>query len=146
VVEVRFATPSDVSRLRSLLEELGYLASVDDVAVRLSKLANQRGGVVVAQLGTDIVGFAAYDVWFTFAEGALVCRLSALCVSEKARRSGVGKALVAEVERIAKDHGCDQIELTSGRRAERVSAHGFYPALGFEDRSGHHAFYAKLLD
>jgi GNAT superfamily N-acetyltransferase len=145
MAKVRTVTPADLPGVRKLLEELGYASSLDEVARRVATLTGGSGGLLVVDGPAYIVGFASYDLWFAFAEGAWVCRLSALCVAGPVRRGGVGEALVAEVERIAASHDCTLIELSSGRRPGRASAHAFYPALGFEDRSPHHAFYAKPL-
>jgi GNAT superfamily N-acetyltransferase len=53
------------------------------------------------------------------------------------RRAGIGTALVGAAERLARDWGCLQIEVTSLR--SRGDAHAFYRQLGFTDgcdRSG----------
>jgi GNAT superfamily N-acetyltransferase len=63
------------------------------------------------------------------------CRLSALVVSEQDRRSGVGSALIAAVEDEARRLGCRRVEVTSGEGPERVAAHRFYQALGYEQVS-----------
>ena len=145
MIPVRDIEPADWPKAAHLLRELGYAVAIEEFADRAAELVRGHGGVLVAARTEAVVGVAAYDSWFAFVEGIWVCRLSALCVAASARRAGVGEALVKEVERRARLTGCAQVEVSSGRRAERTAAHAFYPALGFEDRSRHHALYAKTL-
>ncbi|MDQ0088526.1 ribosomal protein S18 acetylase RimI-like enzyme [Paenibacillus anaericanus] len=52
-------------------------------------------------------------------------------VSNRARRQGIGKKLMLEIERIAKERDCYYIILVSGE--QRKEAHVFYEKLGFKD-------------
>ncbi|MDP7938032.1 GNAT family N-acetyltransferase, partial [Acinetobacter baumannii] len=52
-----------------------------------------------------------------------------LCVDEKMRSKGVGHLLVQEAERLAKQRGCDRMELHSG--IQRPLAHQFYLREGY---------------
>jgi GNAT superfamily N-acetyltransferase len=124
---------------------MGYDASAMDVMRRLQQIDRSSAGLIVAHDDQQILGMASYDIWFAFVEEILVCRLTSLCVEGGHRRVGVGGQLITEVERRAGEAGCSQIELSSGRRTERSDAHAFYATLGYEDRSLHHAFYAKVL-
>ena len=72
---------------------------------------------LVAELDGELVGI-----------GALVLadsELRACYVVPAAARKGVGSALVAEIERIARQHGLTHLELLSSLTAEP-----FYRALG----------------
>lgn len=67
--------------------------------------------------------------------GAIVVgqsELRACYVAPDAARRGVGSALVAEIERIARQHGLDHLELESS-----VTAEPFYAALGYHVDSRH---------
>lgn len=146
MTRVRALEPSDWPEVCTLLGELGYMTLTERLADRVAQLDRSRANVLVAVRAEAVVGVAAYDSWFAFVEGIWVCRLSALCVAVSSRREGVGRALVNEVERRARLGGCAHLEVSSGRRAERAGAHAFYPALGFEERSHHHALYCKPLE
>lgn len=50
-------------------------------------------------------------------------------VAGRARRRGVGTALMGEIAEIARAAGCYKVMLLSG--SERVEAHAFYAALGY---------------
>jgi GNAT superfamily N-acetyltransferase len=53
------------------------------------------------------------------------------------RGSGVGRALIEECLRLAREAGCYKVQLQSGnqRRTRENDAHGFYAHLGFADSS-----------
>jgi GNAT superfamily N-acetyltransferase len=97
-----------------------------------------RPQVIVAEADA-VVGFAALSIWRAFAERAWVCRLSAITVDCSARRSGIGRALMENVEARARRAGCELMELSTGRRPERQAAHKFYQSLGIVDRVVDHA-------
>ena len=74
---------------------------------------------LVAEMDGEIVGV-----------GAIVVRnseLRACYVAPSAARRGVGSAVVSEIERIAREHHLDHLELESSITAER-----FYSALGYQ--------------
>lgn len=52
-------------------------------------------------------------------------------VSDRIRRQGIGKKLMAEIERIAIEKDCAYMILVSGEK--RKEAHVFYEKLGFRD-------------
>lgn len=146
MISVRDAAAGDAAAMAELLTELGYPSRPQAVRERLRALASGAGRAVVAvDRGGRVVGLATYDAWFAFAEGSRVCRLSALVVDRRATRGGIGRALVAEVERRARHLGCDLVEVSSGRRDERAGAHRFYDALGYTDTCSASARYTKAL-
>lgn len=58
-------------------------------------------------------------------------RLSYLCVDEDLRSSGIGKILLKKCEEIARERGCNRVELHSNIRRE--SAHRFYLRENYSD-------------
>lgn len=52
------------------------------------------------------------------------CRISYLCVAEAVRSQGVGARLEAHAVQLARERGCDRIELHC--HARRADAHRFY--------------------
>ena len=80
-----------------------------------------------------MVGCLAWHVTPVLHRPTPVGRVTMLVVTEKARREGVGEALVAEAEARAAARGCGLIEVTSN--IELGGAHLFYRRIGFERTS-----------
>lgn len=128
---IRLATPSDAPAVATLLGQLGYPASADDAAARISRLRSfEADHVLVAELQGKVVGLATAHVLSTIHAPAPVAWITSLVVDTSARRSGVGAALVTALEAWARDTGASRITVTSG--AHRADAHRFYAKLGYE--------------
>lgn len=138
-MEIRPAQPEDVSAIARLLNDLGYPSSPREVGKRLAGL-NGCDRVLV----TD-GGLIALHRIPRVAEGGALMRITALVVAPDRRGQGVGRALLQTAEEIARRWGCDLIEVSSGRRAERDAAHAFYGAMGFEDSAARSVRYWKRL-
>ncbi len=61
--------------------------------------------------------------------GGIVAEIMELFVKEKYRLNGIGKKLLAEAIKIARDEGCLRIELSSSNW--RTDSHRFYQDSGF---------------
>lgn len=60
-----------------------------------------------------------------------LARITTLVVDQKSRRQGIGRALVDEALLLARECGCETLELTTS--LERKEAHAFYRSIGFEN-------------
>ncbi len=142
----RDATSDDVGELARLLGQLGYPRPTETVSAALQQATGNRGGVLVTDAPSGgLRAFVSYQVVYFFEDGAPRCRITALAVDETARRTGLGRELLAEVERRARASGCTEIEVSSSLRAGREAAHGFYPAVGFSPAAGTSVFYSRRL-
>jgi putative acetyltransferase len=74
---------------------------------------------LVAELDGEMVGIGAIVVGNS--------ELRACYVAPNAARRGVGSALVTDIERLAREHGLDHLQLESS-----VTAEPFYSALGYQ--------------
>ena len=81
--------------------------------------------------GGGVAGLVAVAAQLHLARPGRFARIIGLVVDERARRQGVGAALIAAAEERGRAWGCDRLELTSSRR--RGAAMAFYAALGFVD-------------
>jgi GNAT superfamily N-acetyltransferase len=130
---VRDARPSDAESLARLLTELGYPVSPQRLGRRLQTLSGERGTrVFVVESDGELCGVAAMHCMHQLELDDPACRLTTLVVAPEARGRGVGRALMARVDREARGRGCVRIEVTSAEH--RAGAHEFYERLGFEER------------
>jgi GNAT superfamily N-acetyltransferase len=142
----RDATAADAQELARLLTQLGYPTTPARVTATLPAATGDRGGVIVVEAEDGrLTAFAAYQIVYFFEDAAPRCRVTALAVDEHARRTGIGRSILAEVERRARSRGCTEIEVASSRRAERDAAHKFYPAVGFGDAGETSAYFSRHL-
>ena len=132
---IRDARPEDAPGLAALLAELGYPDAVERIRDRAQAFACADSFLLVAERGGRLVGLASATVIPLLHEDGSWCRLSALVVAEGSRRGGVGRSLVSAVEERARAARCRYLEVTSGERASRETAHRFYEALGLEQIS-----------
>jgi GNAT superfamily N-acetyltransferase len=128
---IRPATPVDAEAIARLLDQLGYPTPPADVPARLARATGDgRGVVLVAERAGAVVGLATLHVLSVLNRRDDVAWLTALVVDAGARRSGVGRALVAAVEEHARRAGCERLSVTTHER--RADAHSFYADLGLE--------------
>ena len=141
VFSLRAATAADAEAIaRIVREELGYSAepsAIGDVIRRCPSGSL----IVVAESEGKVLGVAHAGERDSLYKGRLA-ELYSLAVSKVAQDSGIGSALVAEVERFYKSAGCGQIIL--GSRIEREAAHRFYEAKGYHKEKTHARFAKKL--
>jgi GNAT superfamily N-acetyltransferase len=133
-LRVREAEPQDLASIVDLVGQLGYPSRERAVAQRLERLsADPRSWVYVALEGERVVGLAAVHVMSLLERDDPIARVTAMVVAEGGRGRGVGRALLDQLEEVARIQGCDRIDLTSRYRREGAAA--FYRRMGFKDTS-----------
>jgi GNAT superfamily N-acetyltransferase len=143
-MEIRRARIEDAERLVPLYEQWGYPQSAADVADRLALwAATPQAEVLVAELDGEPAGMIGICTTPHLALPGVFARVAGLSVDSAFRRRGVGAALVAAAEELARSWGCDRVEITSSR--SRPEAPRFYPALGYEDRCARSARFIRPL-
>jgi GNAT superfamily N-acetyltransferase len=91
----------------------------------------QGGEILVAEMDNEVVGVLQVIIFAHLIHaGGWCCELEGVHVRADRRSRGIGAAMLAEAERIARERGCYRIQLTSNAR--RVDAHRFYEAQGYE--------------
>jgi GNAT superfamily N-acetyltransferase len=94
-----------------------------DYAGKLARVFAGGGRMCVAADGDRVVGVAVYRISEnTFA--GLNMYVDDLVTDAQERSRGVGHALMAHLERVARDAGCENLRLDSG--THRQQAHRFY--------------------
>jgi ribosomal protein S18 acetylase RimI-like enzyme len=116
---------------RDLADALGdQRPQPDAVRARLDEfLKEPRARVLVVEGEDGVVGAASIWIKPDLAHGDAVIEVPMLVVSGSARRRGVGKLLVEEIQSIAADENAALIELVATK--ENDVARAFYRSLGF---------------
>lgn len=86
----------------------------------------------VARQGESVVGYAAIKIRDYDWAGMVPRRVlfvDEICVSSRCRRRGIGKAMMAEIRKLAKTRGCTGLQL--GVYPQNKDAVAFYEACGF---------------
>ncbi|HEX6311357.1 MAG TPA: GNAT family N-acetyltransferase [Acidimicrobiia bacterium] len=144
-VTVRAATDDDAGAVAALLTQLGYPTSPDDALARRRDVTSAGSEVLVDDDGGRVVGVVSFHVIPLLAEGGGFVRITALAVAEDRRGEGVGRLLVREVERRAREQGATSAEVSSGLKETRIDAHRFYPSLGYRRADQESVVYRRTL-
>jgi ribosomal protein S18 acetylase RimI-like enzyme len=132
---VREATAADARTLHALAQELAdalgdHRPRFEMVRTRLLELLEEpRARVLVAEDKGGVVGAASLWIKPDLAHGDKVVEVPMLVVSGEARRQGIGKLLVEEIQSIVAAENAAIIELIATRKNDVARA--FYRALGF---------------
>ena len=128
-LKIRQMVEADAAVVAELSRQLGYPNDPETVRKRL-RAVDPADFLVVAVNEADVpIGFIHGRVTRTVEADALV-HVVGLVVSSTVRRAGVGRALIAEVERWAATTDAGAVVVKSN--TARGEAHDFYPAVGYE--------------
>lgn len=98
-------------------------------------LQNPHNFVYVAEDDDTLVGFATFSVRDVIRYPKQIAELDELFVLEDYRKKGVGKLLMQEVEKKAKECECCRIFIES--HYDHKAAHVFYESLGYTNNGYH---------
>jgi GNAT superfamily N-acetyltransferase len=142
-VQLRPATGRDAADVARLSAQLGYPVTPTAILGRLEQFAaSPLHMAVVAELGGAVVGWAAAEQRLVL-ESEPRAEITGLVVDATLRRRGVGRLLVAEMQRWASTRGCREVLVRSN--VLRTESHPFYERLGFERAKTQHS-YRRALD
>ena len=127
---LRPAEPTDAEAIAALFTDEGYPAGPSDIVGRLERFASPHSRVVVAEHEGALLGFIALHALPRFEHDDRIVRILALVVDAGARERGVGRALMAEAERVGREVGAAFVELTAGHH--RPEARHLYESLGYD--------------
>jgi GNAT superfamily N-acetyltransferase len=143
-MQIRRARPEDAAGLVPLYAQWGYPQPAESIAERLALWARtERAEVLVAEVDAALAGMIGVSAAPHLALPGRFARLGGLSVDGAFRRRGVGAALMGAAEELAREWGCDRLEVTSSR--SRAEAPAFYPALGYDDVCGRSARFIRPL-
>jgi len=140
---VRPASIEDIAAIAALVGELGYPASREDIAARLTPLLDRDRYFLAVASGTDggLLGVVNAERRLTIESGASF-EITGLVVASPARRAGIGSSLVAAAEAWAFAHGAISTRVRSN--VVRPESHAFYARLGSGVQKTQHC-YARSL-
>jgi GNAT superfamily N-acetyltransferase len=137
-VTIRPLDAPDAAAISTLLPDLGYEATAEQVVRRLAALREWPDqDAFVAVVDGVIVGLChVQGVRLLASDG--YAEIQALVVSAARQGQGIGKRLVAHACEWAFARGYERARLRSG--VQREAAHAFYEHLGFEKAKASFAF------
>ena len=143
IITIRPMSEADAEAVAQLSSELGYPSDADAVRRRL-RAVDPADFLVVAVRPPDVaIGFIHGRMTRTV-EAEPRVHIVGLVVSSKARRAGVGRRLIAEVERWAAMTDAEMVVVKSN--TARGEAHEFYPAAGYEKLKTQAVYVKRLRD
>jgi len=144
-VAIRGAEPGDAHQIASLLTQLGYPSTSDQVKERLAYwLPDAMSLILVAEQNRRLLGCLSLHAIPYFEQTGRWARIESLVVDASARGRGTGRALVAAAEDAARRWDCLAVEVTSLR--SRADAHAFYGRMGYADVCASSGRFIKALD
>jgi ribosomal protein S18 acetylase RimI-like enzyme len=129
-LSIRPAADADADTIAALFTDEGYPAGPSDILERLTRFASDHSRVLVAEHDGTLLGFIALHAMPRFEHDDRILRVLALVVDAGARERGVGRALMAEAERIGAELDAAFIEITAGHH--RPEARRLYESLGYD--------------
>lgn len=128
---IRDAILEDSTAIANLLGELGYPSLTDGVRQRLARMLHgEDSRVFVAERSAKVLGVLGLHRLPVLTSVNDVAMIVALVVTAKARRTGVGRTLLARAEDEARVWRCGRIIVTTAEH--RAEAHAFYERVGYE--------------
>jgi predicted N-acetyltransferase YhbS len=141
-VTIRPARIDDAVDIARLATELGYPSSEVEIRTRIERLLHSDTYfLVVAERESTIVGWIAAERRLLLESGERA-DISGLIVTEPARRSGTGQALVRAAEEWARRQGLNRMVVRSS--VSRLESHPFYERLGYVRAKTQHAYTKRL--
>lgn len=141
MIDIREAEISDAEGIAALLTELEYPQTETFITAKITQqLEHSDVRLLVACEGPYLLGFVSLHFIPQIALEGDFCRISYFCVKNGARSQGVGAALEERAESVARERGCDRLEVHCHSR--RGLALKFYCRQGY---TGSPHYLIKLL-
>jgi ribosomal protein S18 acetylase RimI-like enzyme len=136
-MHIRIATLDDAAALAELITafNIPYPGIPVTTAQARARLAACQGfeTTVLAEIDGQAAGFACLRLVPYMSGDEPYAELTDLFVATGFRRRGVGRALMAHIEQLARAGGAAEVVLLTGH--DNAGAQAFYRALGYQDYS-----------
>jgi len=131
-MSIRSARLSDGPAIEQLLDQLGYTGTGLFLPQKLVwMLADPDERILVYETTAGVVAFVSVHFIPQIAVAGDFARISYFSVDDSVRGQGIGREMEEYVAMLAKERGCDRIEVHCHER--RVDAHRFYFRQGYEE-------------
>ncbi len=129
-------------QVSELLSQLGYNVSKVELPYRISKICEDKKGLVFLAFKSDkVVGCVHTMIVARLAEG--ICgEIVSLVVDKSVRNEGIGKGLINQSIQWLKQNGISKLRVRCN--SIRNDAHKFYNHLGFTEKKSQKVF-EKLI-
>jgi len=134
-IHIEDAKSEDAARLVILLSQLGYQATHSEMLDKIQQHNHPTYKLLVAKDENRALGFIALHFYRAFHHRAPIGRITAFCVEESVRGSGIGSLLLTSAEDFFHQHHCFKIEVTSNLK--RTSTHQYYLQRSYTETSRH---------
>jgi GNAT superfamily N-acetyltransferase len=130
MIDIREAETRDAAGIAALLTELEYPQTESFVAAKIERQSEHPDArMLVACEETSLLGFISLHFIPQVALEGDFCRISYFCVQGGAQSKGIGGMLEERAESIARERGCNRIEVHCHSR--RGLALKFYRRQGY---------------
>jgi len=130
-IAIRAAEMNDAAAFAQLMCELGYQTSTAEMRQRLEWiLTDARYRTFIAELDNQIAGMIGTLTLRSYEHNDAGGRILTLVIFNRARRRGIGRALIVAAEKDFAQRGVRRVAVDT--RLTRKDAHKFYEALGYE--------------
>ncbi|HVX47649.1 MAG TPA: GNAT family N-acetyltransferase [Mycobacteriales bacterium] len=133
--DIRPGRPTDARYLTGLLGQLGYPSDLDAVTRRLTALLKSPTRQIMIAGPGD--GYIEVERRLTLQHDERA-EITGLAVDSRARRSGIGRALVNAAEEWAAGQGIHSLVVRSN--VLRPESHPFYAGIGYERMTTSHNY------
>ncbi|ARG98924.1 N-acetyltransferase [Legionella micdadei] len=145
-IVIRNALLRDIPHFLPLMEQLGYPQSLEGLQKRFEVFATQPDyGVLLAEATTQVLGWIAWSKSPLFISDITRIHIEGLVVDRNFRGQGIGKKLMAEVEKFAAQFSPCIIDLTSGLKRAKDGTHEFYKSLGYQNEGAMAKLYLRKV-
>jgi ribosomal protein S18 acetylase RimI-like enzyme len=128
-VQLRAASPADYGVANELMTEL-MECEADRRAAFVATLASSAHDLILAEVGGEVVGLAHLMTYDDLTHGAPAGELLGLVVHEGHRGQGIGRVLLEEVCRIARQRGVGELHIST--ELDNLPAQALYRSIGGE--------------
>ena len=134
-IHIEDAKSEDAKGLAILLGQLGYPVADWEAMNKIQLQKSPTYKLLVAKEENQVLGFIALHFYQAFHHAAPIGRITAFCIDETVRGSGIGSLLLTAAEDYFRQQQCFKIEVTSNLK--RTNTHQYYRKRGYTETSRH---------